>query len=354
MVIASNGYKVVVGSGAFKALNAFLAKLHHTQYFILGDENTIRSCLPVLIINCPLLGNAHIIEVDSGEQSKSLETSAMLWQTLLENEADRRCLLINLGGGMVSDLGGFCASVYKRGIDFVHVPTSLLAMADASVGSKTAIDLFAIKNVIGTFAEPKGVFVYPDFLETLPLRHYQNGLSEIYKIALVADKTLWNRLRKPSTDIGQLELIIKSIELKNNIVIKDPFDKALRKCLNFGHSIGHAVEAIMLNTQEPMLHGEAVVIGMIMESHVALQKKLITKNIFSEIVSTLGSSFELRRLPVDLFERIPSLIKNDKKNANGKILLALISGIGKPKWDVPVTERQIRKAIEYYTSNCAW
>ncbi|MBL7933761.1 MAG: 3-dehydroquinate synthase [Bacteroidia bacterium] len=346
-VLKSNGYNIIIGSDALKSLSAFLLKNHYTSYYILCDDNTLQYCLPILITKCQKLSEAEIIEIESGEQSKSIELSAYIWQTLLEQGADTSTLLINLGGGVVSDLGGFTASVYKRGIDFINIPTSLLAMADASVGGKTAIDFNGVKNSIGSFAQPKSVFVYPDFLRTLNDRHLKNGLAEVYKIALISDSALWKNLKKESITITT-DIIYKSIGLKNKIVLKDPFDKGLRKILNFGHSIGHALETLFLGTAKELFHGEAIVAGMLIESHIAFQKKLISKSVLSEIYDTLISVFNPQPFfNLDL-EHITDLLKNDKKNLKGKYFFSLPSKIGSCNFDIPVTEVQVKKAFIFY------
>lgn len=349
-VLKSTGYNVTFGSEALKALSVFLNKNLYTSYYILCDENTLQYCLPILITKCPKLSGAEIIEIESGEQSKSIEFSAYIWQTLLEQGADKSTLLINLGGGVVSDLGGFTASVYKRGIDFVNIPTSLLAMADASVGGKTGIDFKDIKNAIGSFAQPKAVFIYPGFLQTLDKRHIQNGLAEIYKIALVSDHTFWKSLKKGPSDIKP-ETLFKSIQLKNRIVLKDPFDKGLRRILNFGHSIGHVIETLLLGTENELFHGEAIVMGMLIESHVAFQKKLLSKTMLSEIYEILIPVFNPGYIRELSLERVIPLLKNDKKNSKGKFLFALPSKIGACSFDEVVTEVQIKKALAFYNDS---
>ena len=236
-IIRSIGYTITIGNEFSKTLLSFLKTKKYSSYIIICDENTIQYCLPTLITSCSLLKDAHIIEIESGEASKSLEFCAHIWQTLIENKADKNSLIINLGGGVVSDLGGFCASTYKRGIDFINIPTTLLSMADASVGGKTGIDFAGLKNSIGTFAQPTGVFINPHFLETLSKRHFQNGLAEVFKIALTCDKIFWNELKTLDLEENKEQVVTKSIVLKNKIVLKDPFDKGIRKILNFGQSL---------------------------------------------------------------------------------------------------------------------
>jgi 3-dehydroquinate synthase len=346
--LKSSYYNISLGIKSLQALSAFLKKKKYSSYFILCDENTLQSCLPILITSCPELASAEIIEIESGEQSKSLEISASIWQTFIETKTDKASLLINLGGGVVSDLGGFTASVYKRGIDFIHIPTSLLAMADASVGGKTGIDLHGIKNVIGTFAQPKAVFIYPPFLKTLSKRHFQNGMAEIYKIALVANKKLWECLKDEKYPIEQV--IFTSVDSKNKIVIKDPFDEGVRKTLNFGHTIGHAIESLFLGTEHELLHGEAIMIGMLMETHLSFQKKLISKKVLTDISDVLTAAFYPPLIDSTAFKLLIDLMKNDKKTRNSKFRFSLISGIGSSKYDVEINEAQIKKAFQFYNA----
>jgi 3-dehydroquinate synthase len=349
-VIKSTSYNIIIGKEAFKTLASFLTKNKYSSYFIICDENTFENCLPQLIRSCSKLRDAHIIELESGEASKSIEFSAHIWQTLIENKADKDSLIINLGGGVVSDLGGFCASTYKRGIDFINIPTTLLAMADASVGGKTGIDFCELKNSIGTFAQPKGVFINYDLLNTLPKRHFKNGLAEIFKIALVGDKKFWNELKTLNTDKDSELMIAKSISLKNKIVLKDPFDKGIRKILNFGHTIGHAIESLLLNTNSELLHGEAIIIGMLIESHLAFQKKLLSKTELDEIVFIFKHVFDTAKINDVAFDSITQLMKNDKKSIKNKYQFALIDKIGSCRFNIDVTETQIKKAIDFYNN----
>lgn len=345
---ASKGYVIYTGKTVFKELGIFLRKANYSNYFILCDENTIKHCLPALVVKCKELKNAEIFEIESGEKSKSLQLCSQLWETLFNYTADKNSLIINLGGGVISDLGGFIASVYKRGIDFINIPTSLLAMADASVGGKTGIDFAGLKNSIGTITQPKGVFIYPEFLETLPVRHIANGMTEIYKMALISDRALWKKLQVAK--ILNEEFITRSVTLKNNFVKKDPLDKGVRRALNFGHTIGHAIESVLLASEVDILHGEAVLTGMICESKISYDKKLISKNEFNEIVGTLTQKFSFAPLPALLFGEMVKACINDKKSSKSQINCALLNGIGKNKINIPVKAIQILDALEYYNS----
>ena len=347
-MITSLGYTIYTGKTVFKDLNTFLKKKKYSGYFILCDENTLKNCLPVLITQCKELRDAEIFEIESGENSKSLQLCSQLWEALLSYNADKNSLIINLGGGVISDLGGFIASVYKRGIDFVNIPTSLLSMADASVGGKTGIDFAGLKNTIGTITQPKGVFIHEGFLETLPVRHIANGMAEVCKMALISDKVLWKKLK--SEKEFSSGSIVKSVELKNTIVKKDPYDKGVRKALNFGHTIGHAIESVLLASNVEILHGEAVLIGMICESKISCDKKLITKAEFNDIVQTLRQKFSFVPLPALLFGEMIKATINDKKNNKLQIQCALLNGIGKCKINVVVSPDQILDSLEYYNS----
>lgn len=347
-MIKSIGYNIYTGKTVFKDLNSFLKKQKYSGYYILCDENTIANCLPILITNCKELKDAEIFEIESGEGSKSLQLCSQLWEALLSYNADKNALIINLGGGVISDLGGFIASVYKRGIDFINIPTSLLAMADASVGGKTGIDFAGLKNSIGTITQPKGVFVYPPFLDTLPPRHIANGMAEVYKMALISDRVLWKKLK--SEKIFNYDSITKSINLKNSIVVKDPNDKGVRKALNFGHTIGHAIESVLLASEVDILHGEAVLAGMICESKIAFDKKLISKEEFTDITTTLTNKFSFAPLPSLLFGEMVKAAINDKKNSKMQIQCALLHGIGDNKINVLVTPNQVLDALEFYNA----
>jgi len=345
--IKSNGYTIHIGDEIFKTLKTFLGKNNYSSFFILCDENTLQHCLPTLITSCPKLSTAEILEIESGETGKSIEFCVHIWNTLTELKADKKTLLINLGGGVVSDLGGFTASVYKRGIDFINIPTSLLAMADASVGGKTGIDFGDHKNLIGTFTQPKAVFIYTEFLKTLEERHFQNGLAEIYKMGLVCDKKFWGLLKD---SVPVKELITKSVTLKNKIVLKDPFDKGVRNILNFGHTIGHAIETLQLGTKNELLHGEAVMVGMILESHISFQKKKLSKKELTEIAEEFKYSFLLPSLDTISLNDIVEKIRNDKKSVNGKLLFSLIDKIGACKINVEVSKPQVKNALAYYNT----
>ncbi len=348
--ILSNGYSIFTGNDSLSLINDFLKKSTYSQFVILCDENTLTHCLPLVLQEVEQFANAEIIEIESGEASKSLDISTQIWKSLLELKADKKTLFINLGGGVVSDIGGFSASVYKRGIDFINIPTSLLAMADASVGGKTGVDFSGVKNIIGTITQPKAVFVNFVFLNTLPNNHLKNGLAELYKIALISDSIFWHMLSSTSNNTKIEDVITKSILLKNAIVKKDPLENGIRKSLNFGHTIGHAIESMSLTSLKPLLHGEAIVIGMITECWISYHKKLLSKKDLNSISSTLITLFKPSLFKVKSIKPLLELMKNDKKNEKGKIRATLLKGIGSYALDVEISEMQIEKSIEYFNN----
>ncbi len=329
--------------------NKWLNKTKYSSIIVLADEHTLQLCYPMLIEYCEQLKNIQIIEIPAGESSKDLSVAAYIWQTLTENNIDKNALLINLGGGVVCDLGGFCASLYKRGIDFINIPTSLLAMADASVGGKNGIDFLKHKNLVGTITMPKAVFVCPNFLNTLSTKHIKNGFAEIIKIALLNDVKLWKIIH----DKSSLELkyiIYQSILLKSKVVSKDPYDKAERQSLNFGHTIGHALESAFLNSKKEILHGEAVAAGMIIESIIAVDKKLLSEKILNELIAVIFQLFKKIKLNTKTIEKILKHIVQDKKNIASTIHLSLAIDGFKFKTGVVVNKKDIENAIAIYSA----
>jgi 3-dehydroquinate synthase len=331
----------------FKKLEAFLIKQQYKKHVIICDSNTLLNCLPILISNVKTLQNAEIIEIEPSENSKQLETCAHIWDTLFELKIEKSDVIINLGGGVVTDLGGFIASVYKRGIPFINIPTTLLGMADASVGGKNGINYHHSKNSIGTITFPSLTFIQPLFLETLPQVEFQNGLAEVFKIALVKDKPFWNELIEQNKTTTSY-LIRKSTSLKQSIVEKDPYEKKERKILNFGHSIGHAVEMLCYDQKQPIHHGFAVIIGMIIEAHISFQKKLLSKPELDEIILNLTQKFTFSLNTNLTYELLKEYLTQDKKNKAGLIKMALLNGIGKCVVDVTVSEKEIIKAINFF------
>lgn len=345
--IKSTSYSIYVGNESLDKLNAFIEKQSYTKYIIICDENSFEHCLPTLLFNCPVLNEAEIVELESGEENKTLDTCANVWGALTDINADRKSLIINLGGGVISDLGGFAASTFKRGIHFVNIPTTLLSMVDASVGGKTGIDFNGIKNLIGTITEPKGIFVNPEFLKTLSERQARNGYAEIVKIALIADANFWKELKKGKEFYSE-KIITKAIELKNSVVKKDLHENGLRKSLNFGHSLGHALESALISLKKDILHGEAIAAGMIMESYIALMQKRITNKECDEIVNYIHSVYPKIKINKDIKKLMAEYIKHDKKNEGTNLCFALPKNIGHYELSCNVSKEEIEESLTQY------
>jgi len=318
--IKSSDYSIFIGKNTLTRLN--ISK--YSKIAILVDENTKRYCLN----NLPKLNNSITIEISSGEKSKSIATCEFIWNILNNNNFDKKSLLINLGGGVIGDIGGFCASTYLRGIDFIQVPTTLIGMVDASIGGKLGINFNNLKNHIGIFNNPKLVLINPNFLDTLHEDQLKFGFSEIIKHALIADSNLWKFLKSNSfSSFCWEELIYRSVKIKNKIIMHDPFDEGERKKLNFGHTYGHAIESYYLAKNKPIMHGEAVLIGILME----VELSLITKKTKKEIQNYIHSNFDLSSQPSKK-ELLKYLIK-DKKNISEKINFSLLKNIGESSFN---------------------
>lgn len=334
----------------FTALNQYLETKQPSQIFILVDENTHEHCLPKLLANLETEIPFEIIEIESGEDAKNIHTATQLWEILSEYEADRKSLMINLGGGVITDMGGFVASTYKRGISFINIPTTLLSMCDASIGGKTGIDHQFLKNIVGTFAQAEHILVYPDFLETLDFTELRSGFAEMLKHGLIASITHWNDLisLQELTPENIAPFIEKSMKIKENVVEIDFREQNIRKTLNFGHTIGHAIESLFLKNNTTIPHGEAVALGMIMETHLSLLENLITEEIAEKITSEIRRFYPYVSIAGFNNDAILSLMLNDKKNENGKINFSILEDIGKCNYDYKVSKENIEKSLLYY------
>ncbi|MCW3125550.1 MAG: 3-dehydroquinate synthase [Bacteroidetes bacterium] len=319
----------------------------HNAVFIICDENTEKHCLPLI---SGAFEKGYIISVKSGEQHKNLESCTMIWSLLTKQMADRNALIINLGGGVICDMGGFAASCYKRGIDFVHIPTTLLAMVDASVGGKTGIDFDGYKNQVGVFREAVEVLMYPVFFGTLEERQIRSGMAEVIKHYLIADADAFDEVSKKGVLLPDRPLIAKAIRIKSQFVDADPLEKNIRKALNFGHTIGHALESHYLDSATPMLHGEAVAIGMAVETIISNKLELLTSDKAQEILTVLKTNFNLKPLPQADIDAVISLTAQDKKNAGQERKLVLLTDIGSYRIDVDVDIETMRDACIWYNN----
>ena len=313
--IKSNDYSIWVGEDLESQLNLKT----YSKIAILVDENTKKYCLKLI----PKLNNILIIEISSGEKNKNLNTCVLIWNKLLKNNFDKNSVIINLGGGLICDLGGFCASSFKRGIDYINLPTSLLAMVDASFGGKIGVNHNNYKNQIGFFENPKQVIINHKFLSTLPKDEFNSAFGEIVKHALIGDSKLWKRLLKNKIQNLNIEdIIIKSVQLKNAIILKDFKEENERKKLNFGHTFGHAIESYYMSKGNAILHGYAVLLGILCEieiSNLSFKEKV-------EIRNYISNNFQLPDMPKK--NKLFNFIKQDKKNFSERINFSLLNGIG--------------------------
>ncbi|MDR6462101.1 3-dehydroquinate synthase [Chryseobacterium sediminis] len=334
----------------FSQLNEFLHEKSFSKIFILVDENTHEYCLPILLGNMETDLGFEILEIEAGEEMKNIQTANQLWEILTEMQADRKALVINLGGGVITDMGGFVASTYKRGIQFINIPTTLLSMCDASIGGKTGIDLMHYKNMVGTFAFPEQIFIFPKFLETLPFKELRSGFAEMLKHGLIADKNHWDQL----IQVRKLEVetviphIQTSMNIKQDVVDKDFHEQNIRKTLNFGHTIGHAVESLCLQQGNPILHGEAVAMGMIAEAHLAYLENLISETDADTVIENVQRYYPYLDISDFKDEDITALLLNDKKNTDSKINFSLLSGIGSCTYDHQCSQENILESLSFY------
>lgn len=350
--ISANNYTIHFNQNGYEALNELIAKKSYSSIFIIVDEHTNEYCLSKFLPSIETEITIEIIEIEAGEEIKNITTCVEIWSILSDFGADRKSLIINLGGGVITDIGGFIASTFKRGIDFINVPTTLLGMVDASIGGKNGVDLGNLKNQIGVINVPKMLLIDFHFLETLPQREMRSGLAEMLKHGLIYDKNYWEQfLELKDLNFDDLNtLIYRSIEIKNEIVKQDPTENGIRKALNFGHTLGHGIESHFLNSETPLLHGEAIAIGMILESYISKEKGLLTNAEFHQIKYIITTIFEPHIFTKNDIQAIQDLLIHDKKNEYGKVQFALINGIGKIIINQSVENELIANSFEDYQS----
>lgn len=338
---------IKVGDDVLDNLGGVLLLLY-TEIYVLADKNTHKHCLPIVLEKLPDRLDVEVLEVPAGEQNKRLEVAADLWRQLNEKGASRHAILLNVGGGMITDLGGFVASTYKRGIDFMNIPTSLLGMVDAAIGGKTGIDLDAGKNLVGTFAHAYFTLIYPPFLKTLPKRERDSGFAEVLKHGLLkGEKELLQLLAFWQKEDFE-PMILQAARIKWEIVEEDVEDDGLRQTLNFGHTLGHAVESYFLDKGEPILHGEAVAAGMLMEAWLSAHVAGLNGDLFEQIQEIIRNEFpDLHWLAED-DERILKWLQYDKKNVGDIQYFALLEDIGHCTHGHEITLDQSAAALAYY------
>jgi len=345
-------YQIYFNKNAYTELNYHIKKSNYSNIFILGDANTIHFCLSKIKKNIEYNKSFKILEIGVGEYYKTIDTCTVLWQKLCNLGADRHSLLINLGGGIVTDIGGFVAATLKRGINFINIPTTLLGMVDASIGGKTGVNLESLKNQIGVFCNPKMIVIDTKFLITLPIREFRSGMAEIIKYGLSYDKDLFDEILNYNIkDTNTLEKLIKrSVEIKNEVVIKDPTEQNLRKVLNFGHSLGHAIESYFLehSDKESITHGEAVAAGMVAALYLSQKYYDLNGTRADEIKAYIINYFGKIELEESDFKGILNLLKHDKKAEKGIVKFVLINKIGSYNLNCEIDKNDLIESLKYY------
>ncbi len=346
--MSTNQCKLIFDSNVFAKLNDFLNQNAHSKIFILVDDQTNKYCLPIFKNN--FQDDFITLEINSGEKSKTIDTVQTLWQELTDLGADRKSVFINLGGGVVTDLGGFVALTFKRGIKYINIPTTLLGMVDAAIGGKTGVDFNGLKNQIGIISPAEMVLIDPSFLKTLPEREIKSGMAEVYKYSLIAAIPEWRLIKESKPLQIQNEVIYAAAMVKQKIVLQDPNENGLRKTLNYGHTLGHAIETLFLSksAEEQLLHGEAIAIGTIMATYLSYIKLDFPKTDLDEITDFFIQHYPKISLDQNDMVQIFENLKHDKKNQNGQINFVLLEKIGRPIWDVKVTDDEILEAINFY------
>lgn len=324
-------------------------KYSSAKYFILTDENTSEHCLPLLVSEVEALQESEFLEIECGENNKTLEIASQLWQALLDMPADRQSIIVNLGGGMVSDMGGFVAAAFKRGIRYINIPTTLVGMIDAAIGGKTAVNIEGIKNQIGFFYAPEVVCIEPKFLETLPQREWMSGLFEMIKTFMVGDAAMYAELCEKLGDENPTispSMIRAAAQIKTAIVKTDQYDLGIRKMLNFGHTLGHAIESFSLRHHEnPLSHGEAVGIGMVGEAYLSMKKVGFSTDEYNKLLNMVSQMVAMPNYKLTDLEELLAYVAADKKNSNGNIYCTLLHDVGEAMIDVAVSENEICDAF---------
>lgn len=339
---------VYISHTPLNQLKLFFENNHYSKIVVLVDENTQQLCYPKIQHLIPAHGT---LCIPTGEANKTLVVCEKIWQLLSDIHADRDSLLVNLGGGMLCDIGGFAAGCYKRGISYLNIPTTLLAMADASVGSKTGIDFNGFKNQIGLFNPARAVYIATSFLETLPERELLSGFAEVIKHYLIADAVAFKKLITDKLLLRQLHwqsIVQKNVAIKTKLVEQDPQENNVRKALNFGHTVGHAVETHFLKQNNPVLHGEAVAIGMISESYISQQHNTVSQSELAAITHLIMQYFCLPQIPENHFNEILQWMQQDKKKSAGENRFTLLNGIGNFLINQQVNTEVIIASLQYY------
>lgn len=342
--------KVIVSGNLERDLVNAIAECEHDKIFILTDQTTHDMCLPKLQ-NFLCLKGAQSIVIKAGDTNKTLDSLAEVWTALSQGGATRHSLMINLGGGMVTDLGGFAASTFKRGIDFINIPTTLLAMVDASVGGKTGINFGGLKNEIGVFSDSRFVIINTQFLDTLDHDNICSGYAEMLKHGLISDNKHWAELvgfNLAQPDLAQLQrMVAESIKVKERIVTEDPHEHGIRKALNLGHTVGHALESFAMKHGRPVLHGYAVAYGMVCELYLSARKTGFPTDKMHQTVRFILDHYGRLPYTCDDYPELLELMRHDKKNTSGIINFTLLGGIGDIRINQTATKEEIEEALDF-------
>ncbi|WP_024989080.1 3-dehydroquinate synthase [Segatella albensis] len=342
--------RIIISKNLKSELATAISECEHDKTFILVDEVTKEKCWPLLSKQLSMR-KAKLITIEATDTHKNIESLAHVWEELGNDGASRHSLLINLGGGMVTDLGGFAASTFKRGINFINIPTTLLAMVDASVGGKTGINFNGLKNEIGVFNDSKFVILDTDFLKTLDGQNICSGYAEMLKHGLISNEKMWAELIKfdiQQPDLGKLQdMLAKSVKVKENVVKKDPHEQGIRKALNLGHTFGHAFESWSLK-HSPILHGYAVAYGMICELYLSAIKTGFPTDKMHQTVQFIRENYGAINITCDDYPELIELMTHDKKNRNGIINFTLLANIGDIRIDQTATEEEIKEAFDFF------
>lgn len=351
MRIDSFNSKIIIRSLPEQPLQEILEELNPSKLFVLVDDNTEKYCLPNLY-KLIQKEKVYVKTIKHGEANKNMQSVSDIWEFLVQNKCDRDALMINLGGGMVLDIGGFVASTFKRGIPFIHIPTTLLSMVDASVGGKTGFNFEGYKNLIGVFNQPAYVLISTEFLRTLDRRHFYSGWTEMLKHGLIRSGEHLQQLLKYDPghrEVQTLSALIKdSIQIKNYFVENDPYENKLRKALNFGHTIGHAMESYSFH-KKPLLHGEAIAAGMICELFISTRMSEFPDEIFSKVRKFILSYYPKFSISNDDQRALIAIMGQDKKNKQGRINFTLLKDIGQPQFDQFIAESEVMESLTYYS-----
>lgn len=342
--------RIIISRHLKTELAKAIAECEHDRIFVLVDETTNKLCW-TLVKDYLCLKDAQTIVIGATDRRKNLDTLIHVWESLQQGKATRHSLLINLGGGMVTDLGGFAASTYKRGINFINVPTTLLAMVDASVGGKTGINFGGLKNEIGVFNDAEFVLLDTNWLQTLDEENIRSGYAEMLKHGLIADETMWAELinfNLTQPDLHQLtSMLDKSVHIKERIVAEDPHEKGIRKALNLGHTFGHAFESWAMKRQ-PVLHGYAVAFGLIAELYIATTQTDFPTERMRQTVNFIRAYYGSLPITCNDYPELIELMHHDKKNRGNEINVTLLGGIGDIRIDQTITEEDIKEALDFF------